>query len=117
MPEQKTLKRAQADKRAGKASSTQAGEFVKEQVDKVRAGKHGVQVGETGDRDRFVGSAPRGRRREVAEEGRRASEATRKKAESDNAAGQHKSTAKKSASRVDRARNRQRSAHAPRPMR
>jgi len=43
MPEQKTIKRAQADKRAGKASSTQAGEFVKEQVDKVRAGKHGVR--------------------------------------------------------------------------
>ena len=43
MPEKKTLKRAEADKRAGKSASTQAGEFVKEQVDKVRAGKHGVR--------------------------------------------------------------------------
>lgn len=43
MPEKKTVKRAEADKRAGKSASTQAGEFVKEQVDKVRAGKHGVR--------------------------------------------------------------------------
>ena len=42
MPEQKTIHRAQADKRAGKEASTQAGEFVKEEVDRVRAGKHGV---------------------------------------------------------------------------
>ena len=43
MPERKTLARAQADKRAGKSASTQAGEFVKEEMDHVRAGKHGVR--------------------------------------------------------------------------
>ncbi|SDG07844.1 hypothetical protein SAMN05216466_10234 [Paraburkholderia phenazinium] len=43
MPEQKAIQRAHADKRAGKAASTQAGEFVKEEVDRVRAGKHGVK--------------------------------------------------------------------------
>ena len=43
MPEKKTLSRARADKRAGKAPSTQAGEFVKEEIDHVRAGKHGVK--------------------------------------------------------------------------
>src|ERR1700749_3062620 len=43
MPEKKTLSRARADKRAGKAPSTQAGEFVKEEVDHVREGKHGVR--------------------------------------------------------------------------
>lgn len=43
MPEARTIKKAQADKRAGKSASTQAGEFVKEQIDKVRAGKHGVR--------------------------------------------------------------------------
>ncbi|MFP6562454.1 DUF6496 domain-containing protein [Paraburkholderia sp. B3] len=43
MPEQKTIERARADKRAGKSASTQAGEFVKEEVERVRAGKHGVR--------------------------------------------------------------------------
>ncbi len=43
MPEKKTLKRAQADKRQGKAPSTQAGEFVKEEMDHVREGKHGAR--------------------------------------------------------------------------
>jgi hypothetical protein len=43
MPEKKTLQRAQQDKRRGKAPSTQAGEFVKEEVDHVREGKHGAR--------------------------------------------------------------------------
>ena len=43
MPEQKTIQRARADKRAGKSASTQAGEFVKEEIDRVRSGKHGVR--------------------------------------------------------------------------
>ena len=43
MPEKKTLKRAEADKRAGKSASTQAGEFVKEEMDHIREGKHGAR--------------------------------------------------------------------------
>ncbi|HTC89398.1 MAG TPA: DUF6496 domain-containing protein [Bryobacteraceae bacterium] len=43
MPEKKTLQRAQQDKRQGKALSTQAGEFVKEEMDHVREGKHGAR--------------------------------------------------------------------------
>jgi len=43
MPEKKTLARAKEDKREGKSASTQAGEFVKEQIDKIRAGKHGAR--------------------------------------------------------------------------
>ena len=43
MPDKATLKRAAADERAGKSSSTQAGEFVKEEIDHVREGKHGVK--------------------------------------------------------------------------
>ena len=43
MPEKATIKRAQADKRAGKSASTQAGEFVKEQMDHIREGKHGAK--------------------------------------------------------------------------
>ena len=43
MPEKKTLERARRDKRQGKSASTQAGEFVKEQIDKIRRGKHGAR--------------------------------------------------------------------------
>src|SRR5579872_5078370 len=43
MPEKKTLERAKKDKRAGKSPSTQAGEFVKEEMDHIREGKHGAR--------------------------------------------------------------------------
>ena len=43
MPEKKTLERAAKDKRQGKAPSTQAGEFVREEIDHIRAGKHGAR--------------------------------------------------------------------------
>jgi hypothetical protein len=42
MPEQKTLERAEQDKREGKAPSTQAGEFVREEIHHIREGKHGA---------------------------------------------------------------------------
>jgi hypothetical protein len=43
MPEKETLERARRDKRAGKAPSTQAGEFVREEIHHVREGKHGAR--------------------------------------------------------------------------
>ena len=43
MPEKKTLERARRDARQGKSASTQAGEFVREEIDHVREGKHGVR--------------------------------------------------------------------------
>jgi hypothetical protein len=43
MPERKTLKRARQAKREGKASTTQAGEFVREEIEHVREGKHGAR--------------------------------------------------------------------------
>src|SRR5215204_5362384 len=43
MPEKKTLERAARDKREGKAPSTQAGEFVKEEMEHIREGKHGAR--------------------------------------------------------------------------
>lgn len=42
MPEKKTMQRAEKDKKAGKSASTQAGEFVKEEMDQIRKGKHGA---------------------------------------------------------------------------
>jgi Family of unknown function (DUF6496) len=43
MPEQRTLQRAQQDKRKGKAASTQAGEFIREEIHHIREGKHGAR--------------------------------------------------------------------------
>jgi hypothetical protein len=43
MPDKETLRRANADRRAGKSASTQAGEFVREEIDHIREGKHGVK--------------------------------------------------------------------------
>jgi hypothetical protein len=43
MPEKKTLERAAKDKRQGKSPSTQAGEFVREEMNHVREGKHGAR--------------------------------------------------------------------------
>ena len=43
MPEKATLKRARQDRRAGKSPSTQAGEFVREEIHHVREGKHGAR--------------------------------------------------------------------------
>jgi len=43
MPYKQTIEKARADKRAGKSPSTQAGEFVHEEIDKIRHGKHGAR--------------------------------------------------------------------------
>src|ERR671927_1964316 len=43
MPEKRTIERVRKDKREGKAPSTQAGEFVREEMDHIREGKHGAR--------------------------------------------------------------------------
>src|SRR5215471_17316181 len=43
MPDKATLERARRDRRAGKAPSTQAGEFVREEMHHIREGKHGAR--------------------------------------------------------------------------
>src|SRR5437762_12090418 len=43
MPEKKTIRRAARDRRQGKASSTQAGEYVREEIDHIREGEHGAR--------------------------------------------------------------------------
>src|SRR5438270_7954263 len=43
MPEKATIRRARRDKREGKAPTTQAGEFVREEIHHVREGKHGAR--------------------------------------------------------------------------
>jgi hypothetical protein len=43
MPEQETIERAKKDAEEGKSPSTQAGEFVGEEMDHIREGKHGAR--------------------------------------------------------------------------
>ena len=43
MPEKRAVERARRKARAGKAPTTQAGEFVREQIHHVREGKHGAR--------------------------------------------------------------------------
>src|ERR1700746_1712754 len=43
MPEKATMQRAKEDLREGKSPSTAAGEFVREEIDHVREGKHGAR--------------------------------------------------------------------------
>jgi hypothetical protein len=98
MPEKKTLQRARKDASEGKAPSTQAGEFVREEMDHIREGKHGarntkqaIAIGLSKARRAGVDLAP-------PKKGR-ASAATRKKAEQDRAKGRSGTQAKPSAKR------------------
>ena len=43
MPEKRTIEKAKQDEREGKAPSTQAGEFVHEEIEHIRQGKHGAR--------------------------------------------------------------------------
>ena len=43
MPEEETVERAREDEREGLSPSTQAGEFVREEMDHIREGKHGAR--------------------------------------------------------------------------
>ena len=43
MPDKQTIEKARRDKREGKSASTQAGEFVRAEIDKIRHGAHGAR--------------------------------------------------------------------------
>jgi hypothetical protein len=43
MPDKQTIAKARRDKREGKSATTQAGEFVRAQIDKIRRGLHGAR--------------------------------------------------------------------------
>lgn len=99
MPEKKTIERARKDAREGKAPTTQAGEFVREEMEHIREGKHGarstkqaIAIGLSKARRAGVKLAP-------PKKGK-ASASTRKKAERDIKAGQsgakHRPSAKRS---------------------
>src|SRR5438128_12113549 len=82
MPEKQTINRARKDAREGKAPTTQAGEFVHEEIDHIRKGKHGARS----TKQAIAIGLSKARRAGVAlpppKKGK-ASEATRKKADSE----------------------------------
>jgi hypothetical protein len=43
MPEEEAIERAREDAREGKSPSTQAGEFVREEMEHIREGEHGAR--------------------------------------------------------------------------
>lgn len=43
MPKKQTIERAQRDRRQGKSASTQAGEFVREEIEAIRKGEYGAR--------------------------------------------------------------------------
>ncbi|KVL39846.1 MULTISPECIES: DUF6496 domain-containing protein [unclassified Burkholderia] len=104
MPEQRAIQRARADKRSGKSPSTQAGEFVKEEIDRVRSGKHGVRSAKQAIAIGLSQARRAGVDLEPPAKGK-TSEATRKKAAQDTAAGQgRKKTSPSTESKAKRSR-------------
>lgn len=98
MPEKRTIRRARKDAREGKAPSTQAGEFVREEIEHIRKGKHGA----ASTKQALAIGLSKARRAGVklgAPEKGRASQATRKKAKQDLAKGRSRSKRKPSAKR------------------
>ena len=98
MPERKTIERAREDAREGKSPSTQAGEFVREEMHHIREGKHGaaspkqaIAIGLSKARRSGVKLAPPSRSK--------ASASTTAKAEQDYRKGQSHSHRKPSARR------------------
>lgn len=87
MPDPATLKRVARDRRQGKSASTQAGEFVREEMDHIRAGKHGARSA----KQAIAIGLSKARRAGVALPAPKAnaSAAVKRKAQQDLAAGKH----------------------------
>jgi Family of unknown function (DUF6496) len=96
MPEKRTMERAREDAREGKSPSTQAGEYVREEVDHIREGKHGAR----NTKQAIAIGLSKARRAGVKlkRPAARYGEAVKKKADQDSEKGKHK-TRKLSAKR------------------
>jgi len=105
MPEAETIERAREDAREGKSPSTQAGEFVREEIHHVREGKHGarstkqaIAIGLSKARRAGVKLRPP-RKRAASERTRRQAAREARKA----ASGSHRKVSRKRATAVRRA--------------
>jgi Family of unknown function (DUF6496) len=112
MPEKKTIARARKAKAEGKAPSTQAGEFVREEIEHVRKGKHGARSAKQAIAIGLSKARRAGVKLPAPKKGT-TSEATRTRAKRDLAKGARKKTARKSPTRARAAsRALQREGHA-----
>src|SRR5689334_5295349 len=98
MPEKKTIERARQDAREGKAPSTQAGEFVREEMEHIREGKHGARSTKQAIAIGLSKARRAGVKLKPPKPGE-ASERTRKQAKRDTRKGQTRSASKPSAKR------------------
>jgi hypothetical protein len=84
MPEKKTIEKAKQDKSEGKSPSTQAGEFVHQEIEHVKEGKHGARSTKQAI---AIGLSEARRAGVKVPASKQASKATRQKADADNKAG------------------------------
>ena len=116
MPEKATLQRARRDKRQGKAASTQAGEFVREEMHHIREGKHGAKNAKQAI---AIGLSKARRSGVKLSPGKNVSAKTRKKARRDLAKGRggsRKVSAKRSRATLKALKRRPRSAASHRAL-
>jgi hypothetical protein len=102
MPEKETLRRARRDRREGKAPSTQAGEFVHEEIEHIREGKHGARSTKQAIAIGLSKARRAGVKLPPPKKGR-ASARTRKRARADAATGRRRSGGRPSSPRRSRA--------------
>jgi hypothetical protein len=98
MPEKKTIERARKAKREGKSPTTQAGEFVHEEIKHIREGKHGARSTEQAIAIGLSKARRAGVKLKPPKAGT-ASESTRKQAERDYTKGQRATGTKTSSKR------------------
>src|SRR5262249_12909770 len=105
MPERETIEQAREDARKGKSPSTQAGEFVREEFEHIREGKHGARS----PQQAIAIGLSKARRAGVNLKAPKGPASVRKKAQQDTQAGQHKKgkTSAKRSRATSRALNRE----------
>lgn len=95
MPERETIERAKEDAREGKSASTQAGEFVREEIHHVREGKHGA----SSPKQAIAIGLSKARRAGVKLQAPKGPASVRRKAQQDAKAGEKSTTKKASKAR------------------
>lgn len=105
MPLKRTVEKAREDEKEGKSASTQAGEFVHEEIDKIRKGEHGARSAKQAI---AIGLSEARRAGVKLPPPKNGSAATKKKAEQDSrAAGSHKKVSRKRSEATTRALKRE----------
>ncbi len=99
MPEKRTVARARKAKREGKSPGTQASEFVHEEIEHIREGKHGARSAKQAIAIGLAKARRAGVKLKPPRKGQ-TSEATRKRAIQDSRAGRKRKRSKPSAARA-----------------